>query len=298
MSYRFLILSVFALVLFFPLSQAFSQSCSSDADCTDPSKPQCGMDGMCQALPIACQTDADCTDPEFPICGPDQMCIAEMDTASLTINNVTIPSGLENIEYSGAGANPYPAGCAFQAGNVFLNDGESVTCDNLPVPGTYAVIEVNGPFTAELSCNLPVTPQVPGVISFTRSMEPDDDLVCTITNTAIPLNLNPIIPNIAGIMNQISFDDAGAERDVAIFFGFHPGDGSYDLTKSCFGTPIALTDPRLLGIVSADSSGSGAFNFFLPFVAFGRTVGLQAISLDHCITSNAFPQLLGSGGDS
>ena len=219
--------------------------------------------------------------------------------ASLAIFNVTIPPGLENIEYSGAGANPYPVSCDFEAGNVFLDDGDSLTCNMLPTPGTYAVIEVNGPFTAELSCNLPVTPQVPGVISFTRTMQGGDNLVCTITNTAIPLELNPVIPNIAGRLNQISFDKAGPNNpDVAIFWSFFPGEDTYNLTKPCNGTPIDLIDPNLLTIVSADFDGSGGFVFFLPLVGNGLTVGLQAISLNHCITSEAYPQVLGTGGDS
>ncbi len=41
--------------------------CTTDADCTDPARPQC-MAGVCEGLPIVCQSDADCSDPTRPQC--------------------------------------------------------------------------------------------------------------------------------------------------------------------------------------------------------------------------------------
>lgn len=51
------------------IAEAGLDTCTSDADCTDPSKPKCNQStSMCEALPVNCTSDIDCTDPSFPIC--------------------------------------------------------------------------------------------------------------------------------------------------------------------------------------------------------------------------------------
>lgn len=72
---------------------------------------------------------------------------------SLSVTNVTVPPGLKNIEYIGSPIQ-WGKGCPFDfGGSAFLNDGDQVSCTAM-APGTYGIIEANGPFTAELSCNL------------------------------------------------------------------------------------------------------------------------------------------------
>ncbi|GJM14974.1 MAG: hypothetical protein DHS20C13_03010 [Thermodesulfobacteriota bacterium] len=60
-----------------------ADTCTTDSDCTDPSKPFCGPTGVCEGPPDTCVSDTDCMDPSFPICDIDTgMCVEEtiMDT--------------------------------------------------------------------------------------------------------------------------------------------------------------------------------------------------------------------------
>lgn len=58
---------------------AVDTTCTTDADCTDPTKPLCGDTGMCEAPPDLCVSDTDCEDPAFPICEIDTgMCVEEI----------------------------------------------------------------------------------------------------------------------------------------------------------------------------------------------------------------------------
>lgn len=48
--------------------------CGTDADCTDPSRPSC-IAGACTATPTVCTTDSDCQDPVRPFCSAGS-CVA------------------------------------------------------------------------------------------------------------------------------------------------------------------------------------------------------------------------------
>lgn len=60
----------------FQCVQVQEETCTTDSDCTDPSKPICGDTGMCEAPPDVCVVDTDCEDPSFPMCDVDTgMCV-------------------------------------------------------------------------------------------------------------------------------------------------------------------------------------------------------------------------------
>jgi hypothetical protein len=78
-------------------------SCTSDADCLDPSRPQC-VDGTCEPIDTTCQSDADCLLPERPFCDMStSMCVANLPTPTATATATQVPEG---------GACTSPAECA------------------------------------------------------------------------------------------------------------------------------------------------------------------------------------------
>lgn len=218
-------------------------------------------------------------------------------SASLAIINETLPDTARNIQYFGGG--PWPVDCPFEGGgSVILNNNDSVKCIGLPA-GTYSITEALGPFSAELECNMPVTPQLPGVISFSANLDMDDDLICRIVNTqAVPLLKSKILPNIINAENRISVQSPEPFTEVAIIWSFTPGEDRYEATPECFESRVDIKNPRLFRIVETNANGIGTIRFPLNARADGLTVVVQALTLDHCLQSSTITQELGIGQDS
>lgn len=166
-------------------------------------------------------------------------CTATFDliiTSSLTIIKESDPAGATGFEFTGA---TFPVGCALR-GDFMLDDGDSVSCDLLP--GSYIVRETNSQgFTiSDINCE--------GASDFSTSFDRvtvnlmnDEDVVCTFTNTSVP-----VTPTL-----DISLAGTGVGNVTAP--GIDCGDGGID----CMETYMLGDEVTLVATPNANSTFAG-----------------------------------------
>ncbi len=97
------------------MCEAAAAGCSSDADCTDPSLPKCNFVTMtCEAVPPPCSSDLDCTDPSKPVCNTDTMMCEAGPAQCLTDADCTDPS-MPHCNTETMFCEALPAGCSSNA---------------------------------------------------------------------------------------------------------------------------------------------------------------------------------------
>jgi len=91
------------------------------------------------------------------------------------------------------------------------------------------------------------------------------------------------IPGDAGTNNTITVDNGIPGARTYVGYAFAPGSSS---VVGCPGVTVDLANPVLIGSAVADGAGSAEITAFVPPVASGQTVFLQAVILEDCTTSN------------
>lgn len=213
-----------------------------------------------------------------------------MPLAIISIAKETTPQPAQNISFETGGL---PNGNLLEFG-FELNDGEQMTTLSIPANGdSYSFWESPlQPFNLlDIVCtgnSNPPVPVIAGLGGVTITPAADEIILCTFINEVLPFTFLGVIPKAAGGINQFLFEGAQPNEEVAIIWGFSPGNVTIN-SGTCMGANLGIKNPKLLAITSADGNGDVNFPAFVPLGAVGVTVAIQGVALENCRVSNVAP---------
>ena len=92
-------------------------------------------------------------------------------------------------------------------------------------------------------------------------------------------------PGVAGQPNDWVTRNGTAGADHVVFFGVLGGTSPFP-TPACSDMTIDLGNARVLGVSTADATGSATVTRHVPAIIAGATVSFQAVDVDPCEKSN------------
>jgi len=97
------------------------------------------------------------------------------------------------------------------------------------------------------------------------------------------MHLSPPGPGMAGEQNTITVEYAEPLQNVYYVYSLHTGTTP---VPGCPDLMIEMHNPKVAGVAVADDSGTAVLSVFIPLIAQGKTVLLQAVDPEFCSVSN------------
>jgi hypothetical protein len=211
----------------------------------------------------------------------------EEQNGEITIVKQTIPDGFVGT-FSFEGSDNLPLGNPCESFD--LSDDDEQECGELPAD-TYEIVEtVALDSDISISCDSgtwEVNPDGDGVIV---DLSSGDDITCTFTNT-LPLELGPIYPGIKNSINFMTANQATPGGKVAFVWGFQINPQVF-AGPPCGGIVIDTNPFQVLGVVTADGTGSATLTFFVPALGNVVVVYTQAVDIPTCRVSDLITNIL------
>lgn len=113
-----------------------------------------------------------------------------------------------------------------------------------------------------------------------------------IASVAPVISIVSVTPGISNSINKIIAEGATPDRNVAFVWGSAPGSIKIG-GKTCNGLEIALSRPKLLGIVRSFPDQVAELAFFIPFFTEAQAeFFFQAVDVRSCVTSEIVPEII------